>query len=251
MVFQTNTSSSFTRGTSRRPPRQADVAVEVSLESHTYCEHGLRNRPPGCRCRTASLLGGRPRHAGAVDEGTDVGGADAAMAVSPVASTAGASAVGQVPRRSGCFAVGALWPQYDFDNHGAAEIACRYQQPGHAVPMHLFVSEVTAADAEADLLGLGRMSQGTLIVERLPGDHVTMLELPVVEQLAQTMRESLRKAKGSTRVGRPAAAATPSPAPCTGAARGGWSTWWPTRGQQSVLCPLSRISGCIMLITRL
>jgi len=28
-----------------------------------------------------------------------------------------------------------------------------------------------------------------LIVERVLGDHVTMLELPVVEQLTQTIRE--------------------------------------------------------------
>jgi thioesterase domain-containing protein len=38
---------------------------------------------------------------------------------------------------------GTLWPpQEDFDYRGAAEIACRYQQPGHEVPMHLFVPQV-------------------------------------------------------------------------------------------------------------
>ncbi len=33
---------------------------------------------------------------------------------------------------------------------GAAEIACRYRQPGHEVPMDLFISEGSAADMEAD-----------------------------------------------------------------------------------------------------
>ena len=45
----------------------------------------------------SKLVAGRPRDTGAIDEGTDVGGADAAMAVSAVVSTASASAVGQVP----------------------------------------------------------------------------------------------------------------------------------------------------------
>jgi amino acid adenylation domain-containing protein len=89
---------------------------------------------------------------------------------------------------------GGLRPQGDFDHRGAAEIACRYQQPGHAVPMHLFVAEASAADAEADLLGWDEFHKGTLTVDRLAGDHTTMLKLPVVEQLAQTMLESLRKA---------------------------------------------------------
>ena len=54
---------------------------------------------------------------------------------------------------------GALWPQDDFDYRGAAEIAYRYQQPGHEVPMHLFVSEGSAADKGADLLGWDVISQ--------------------------------------------------------------------------------------------
>jgi amino acid adenylation domain-containing protein len=100
---------------------------------------------------------------------------------------------------------GALWPQGDFDYRGATEIACRYQQPGHEVPMHVFVSEGTAADAEADLLGWNEFHKGTLTVHRLAGNHNTMLDLPEVEQLARMMLESLRKATASTRVGRPVA----------------------------------------------
>jgi thioesterase domain-containing protein/acyl carrier protein len=93
----------------------------------------------------------------------------------------------------------ALRPQTDFDYRGAAEIACGYQQPAHEVPMHLFVSEGTAADAEADLLGWNEFHNGTLTVDRLAGDHVTMLDLPEVEQLARTMLESLHEARASTR----------------------------------------------------
>jgi amino acid adenylation domain-containing protein len=101
---------------------------------------------------------------------------------------------------------GALWPpQHDFDYRGAIQIACRYQQPGHEVPMHLFVSEGTAADAEADLLGWDEVHKGTLTVHRLAGNHNTALDLPEVKQLAGIMFESLRKARASTRVGRPVA----------------------------------------------
>ena len=100
---------------------------------------------------------------------------------------------------------GALWPQDDFDYRGAVEIACRYQQPGHEVPMHVFVTEGSAAYMEADLLGWEQFHKGTLTVHRLAGDHVTLLELPEVEQLARMMLESLRKARASTRVGRPVA----------------------------------------------
>jgi thioesterase domain-containing protein len=95
---------------------------------------------------------------------------------------------------------GALWPQTDFDYRGAAEIARRYQLPRHDVSMHLFVSEGTAAVAEADLLGWDEFHKGTLTVDRLAGDHVTMLDPPEVEQLARMMLESLRKAQASTPV---------------------------------------------------
>ena len=90
---------------------------------------------------------------------------------------------------------GELWPPQDFDYRGAAEIACRYQQPGHQVPMHLFVTEGTAADAEANLLGWDEFHQGPLTVHRHAADHAAMLDLPTVEQLARIMLESLRKAR--------------------------------------------------------
>jgi amino acid adenylation domain-containing protein len=95
----------------------------------------------------------------------------------------------------------------DFDLGGAAELACRYRQPGHAVPLDLFISEGFAADMEADLLGWDKTHRGTLRAHRLPGDHFTMLQPPVVEQLAQSMLESLRQAKASSRVGLSSAAA--------------------------------------------
>jgi amino acid adenylation domain-containing protein len=95
---------------------------------------------------------------------------------------------------------GALRDPAGFDLGGAAEIACRYRQPGHGVPMDLFVSEGSAADAEADMLGWDKIHRGTLTVHRLAGDHFTMLEQPGVEQLAHSMLESLRKARASTRL---------------------------------------------------
>ena len=90
--------------------------------------------------------------------------------------------------------------QVGFDFRGATEIECRYQQPGHEVPMHLFVSEGTAADTQADLLGWDEFHKGTLTVHRLAGDHVTLLELPEVEKLARMMLESLCKAQASRRI---------------------------------------------------
>jgi amino acid adenylation domain-containing protein len=95
---------------------------------------------------------------------------------------------------------GALRDPNGFDLGGAAKIACRYRQPGHAVPLEVFISEGFAADMEADLLGWDKTHRGTLSVHRLPGDHFTMLQLPLVEQLAHSMLESLRKAKASRRV---------------------------------------------------
>jgi thioesterase domain-containing protein len=73
------------------------------------------------------------------------------------------------------------------------------------VAMQLFVSDGTAAVAKADRLGWDEFHKGTLTVHRLGGDHVTMLELPEVKQLARTMLESLRKVKASTRLGPPVA----------------------------------------------
>jgi amino acid adenylation domain-containing protein len=99
----------------------------------------------------------------------------------------------------------ALSPEnkHNFDFRGAIEVECRYQTPGHEAPMHVFVTEHSAADAKTDLLGWDEFHKGTLTMDRLAGGHYTMFELPVVEQLAQTILESLRKARGSTRPGHP------------------------------------------------
>ena len=91
---------------------------------------------------------------------------------------------------------GALWPQHDFDYRGATEIVCRYEQPGHEVPMHLFVSNFSAADMEADLLGWDEFHRGSLTVHRLASDHASLLDLPDVQQLARVMLESLGEARG-------------------------------------------------------
>ena len=87
----------------------------------------------------------------------------------------------------------ALWPQEDFDYRGATHIACRYQQPGHQVPMHLFVSESTATAAEQDLLGWNEFHQGPLTAHHLPGNHDDMLQPPNTQQLATTIHQTLTK----------------------------------------------------------
>jgi amino acid adenylation domain-containing protein len=92
---------------------------------------------------------------------------------------------------------GALWPKHEFDYRGATEIACRYQQPGHEVPMHLFVTEASAAGMEADLLGWDDFHDGTLTVHRLAGNHAALIDLPGAKQVARMMLESLGKARAS------------------------------------------------------
>jgi amino acid adenylation domain-containing protein len=88
---------------------------------------------------------------------------------------------------------GGLSPEHkgNFDLRGAMEIECRYQAPGHEVPIHLFVSEGSADEAKTGLLGWDVFHKGTLIVDRLAGDHFGLLEPPVVEHLARSMLESL------------------------------------------------------------
>ena len=108
----------------------------------------------------------------------------------------------EVARRVLRGGVDALWPEDDFDYRGATEIACRYRQPGHEVPMHLFVTDKSATDFQADRLGWDEFHKGTLTVDRLGVDHVSVLDLPEVEQLARMLLESLGKARASTFVGR-------------------------------------------------
>jgi thioesterase domain-containing protein len=71
---------------------------------------------------------------------------------------------------------------------------CRYQQPGHDVPMHLFVAEGSAADLGADLLGWDDFHRGPITVHRCPGNHVTLLDQPEVQHVARMMLESLHQA---------------------------------------------------------
>lgn len=90
---------------------------------------------------------------------------------------------------------GGLWPHDDFDYRGATEIACSYRLPGHHVPTHLFVSEGTAAIAETNLLGWDEYHTGTLTAHHIGGDHVTILEMPLVMRLARMVLESLHDEK--------------------------------------------------------
>ena len=91
----------------------------------------------------------------------------------------------------------------DFDYRGATEIACRYQQPPHQVPMHLFVSEDSAASAGDDLLGWSGFHKGPLTGHRFAGDHVSLLRRPEVGLLAKIMLESLCASRQSTSRSRP------------------------------------------------
>ncbi|OMC50573.1 hypothetical protein A5745_04720 [Mycobacterium sp. IS-2888] len=78
-----------------------------------------------------------------------------------------------------------------FDRRGACDLICRYQRSGHDVPMHLFVTEATAADMGTDALGWDEFHGGALHVHRLAGNHVTLLKPPRVAQLAAMVGESL------------------------------------------------------------
>jgi thioesterase domain-containing protein len=97
-------------------------------------------------------------------------------------------------------AVRRLLPQRQrgFDLRGAAKIGRRYRQPGHRVPMHLYVSDVSAAAAGDDLLGWGEFHRGPVEGLRLAGDHLSLLRLPGAGLLATSMLESLCTASEST-----------------------------------------------------
>jgi amino acid adenylation domain-containing protein len=101
---------------------------------------------------------------------------------------------------------GSLWPKNDFDYFGATEISCRYRQAGHGVPMHLFVSEDSAAEVDSELLGWDEFHNGSITVDRFAGDHFAMLHLPEVNRLAGLMFDSLRQATISKRAGHRGAA---------------------------------------------
>ncbi|SPM41104.1 Non-ribosomal peptide synthetase component F [Mycobacterium numidiamassiliense] len=105
----------------------------------------------------------------------------------------------EVARR--IFRTGSMWQsQEDFDYRGAAELVYQYEQLGHDVPMDLFVTEVSATNAESDRLGWDQFHKGTFTVHRVGGDHVSMLEPPNIESLARTMLESLRAARAAVSV---------------------------------------------------
>jgi amino acid adenylation domain-containing protein len=100
---------------------------------------------------------------------------------------------------------GAFWAADEFDYPGATALACSYQQPGHQVPVDLFVSEASASFMEADLLGWDEYHDGELTVHRLKTGHRVLLELPDVLRLAQLMLESLDSARALTQSKRPLA----------------------------------------------
>jgi len=80
--------------------------------------------------------------------------------------------------------------QYDIQS--AREIICSYDKPGHTVPLHLFVTEGSASQSDAHLLGWDGYHAGPLAVDRFPGDHVAFLDRPRVVDVAQAVLESLR-----------------------------------------------------------
>jgi amino acid adenylation domain-containing protein len=99
------------------------------------------------------------------------------------------------------FRTGSMWrAQPDFDYRGAAELVYQYEQPGHDVPMDVFVTQASADNAGSDSLGWDGFHKGTFTVHRIAGDHVSMLEPPNIEHLARTMLESLRAARAALSV---------------------------------------------------
>jgi len=78
-----------------------------------------------------------------------------------------------------------------FDPRLGRDITCRYDRPGHRVPLHLFVTETTAAFVADDVLGWDDFHDGSVTVHHLPGSHRTLLHQPVVDQLVPIMLKSL------------------------------------------------------------
>lgn len=78
-----------------------------------------------------------------------------------------------------------------FDPRLGRDITWRYDRPGHTVPLHLFVTESTAAFVGEDVLGWDHFHDGSVTVHHLPGSHRTLLHQPVVDRLVPIMLESL------------------------------------------------------------
>ena len=78
-----------------------------------------------------------------------------------------------------------------FDPGLGRDITCRYDRRGHTVPLHLFVTEGTAAFVGEDVLGWDQFHDGSVTVHHLPGSHRSLLHQPVVDQLVPIMLESL------------------------------------------------------------
>ena len=78
-----------------------------------------------------------------------------------------------------------------FDPGLGRDITCRYDRRGHTVPLHLFVTEGTAAFVGEDVLGWDKFHDGSVTVHHLPGSHRSLLHQPVVDQLVPIMLESL------------------------------------------------------------
>ena len=87
--------------------------------------------------------------------------------------------------------------QRGFDYRGVTTVGKRYRLPGHRVPMHLFVSEATAAAAGNNLLGWDEFHQGPITGHLVAGDHTSLLRQSEAARLAEIMFESLCAARES------------------------------------------------------
>jgi amino acid adenylation domain-containing protein len=90
-----------------------------------------------------------------------------------------------------------LWQDGRYDVRNAIAIARRYQASGHDVPMHVFVTQDSAAETDSESLGWGDFHKGVLTVHRLAGNHLTVLVQPQVEQVVRMVLKSLREAQAT------------------------------------------------------
>ncbi len=80
----------------------------------------------------------------------------------------------------------------EFVYRDAFEIAHSYTQPGHAVPVDLFVTEDSIEEVGDATLGWGRYHRGPLRIHQLPGHHDALLDQPRVRDVARLLLASIR-----------------------------------------------------------
>jgi len=86
-------------------------------------------------------------------------------------------------------------PDEHFDMRGALQIARRYRQPGHELPIELLATADTVTVVDDVGLGWGGYHRGRLSPHVLPGDHDTLLDQPQVDDVARLLLGSLQRSR--------------------------------------------------------